>query len=137
MFYFNLDFDVLKSKAMLIQLGYFLSPVCLIMICISKVFPSIPKYSQGTLILPLYRDRSGYTQKQERVALQERKESSLYKKWQAPDSIFLNLDSISKYFAISKNNKRSFSAKNVKERNHMSQKLKLLTIYSSSVQQIY
>ena len=48
--------------------------------------------------------------------------------------IFLNLDNISKYFAISKNNKRSFSAKNAKNRNCIYQKLKLLFIYSLSRQ---
>ena len=49
-------------------------------------------------------------------------------------SIFLNLNNISKYFAIFYNIKRSFSAKNVKQRNHMYQKQKLLLIFSLSRQ---
>ena len=49
-------------------------------------------------------------------------------------SIFLNLDNISKYFAIFYKIKRSFSAKKVKQRNHMYQKQKLLLIFSLSRQ---
>ena len=52
-------------------------------------------------------------------------------------SIFLDLNNISIYFAISKNIKRSFSAKNVKKRNHMYQKLKLLLINSLSRQPLH
>ena len=48
--------------------------------------------------------------------------------------VFLNLENISKSFAISNNIKRSFCAKNVKKRNHMYQKLKLLLINSLSRQ---
>ena len=44
----------------------------------------------------------------------------------------ISKNNISIYFAISKNIKRSFSAKNVKKRNHMYQKLKLLLIHSLS-----
>ena len=48
--------------------------------------------------------------------------------------MFLDLDNISNYFAISNNIKRSFCAKNVKKRNHMYQKLKLILINSLSRQ---